>query len=234
MIVTVLRSIIIYFIVLVVIRVMGKRQIAQMQPFDVVITLIIADLATIPMSDQSIPLLNGIIPLFVLTIVHFFITFASCKNLGVRHFVNGKPIILVSPQGILEDNIKRLNMTVVDIMEASRYAGYLSLDEISYMIMETNGNISVIPKSINTPVSRGDLGINIDDQKLPVVLISDGKISKENLKITQVKEKNLINFLKKYNTFSKNVIIMHYSSSGDIFLQIRDKGKIVTNENLTK
>ena len=101
MIVTVLRCIIIYIVALIVIRVMGKRQIAQMQPFDVVITLIIADLATIPMSDQSIPLLNGIIPLLLLTVLHFVTTFLSTKFLRFRKLVNGKPTILVSPAGIL-------------------------------------------------------------------------------------------------------------------------------------
>ena len=186
MIVTVLRCIIIYIVALIVIRVMGKRQIAQMQPFDVVITLIIADLATIPMSDQSIPLLNGIVPLLVLTVVHFFITFLSTKILSVRKFVNGRPIILVSPAGILEDNIKKLNMTVVDVMEACRYAGYLSLEDVCYMIMETNGNISVIPNSNATEVTREDMKINKENEKLPVVLISDGKLSKENINITKV------------------------------------------------
>lgn len=234
MLVSLLRCIIIYFIVLIVIRVMGKRQIAQMQPFDVVITLIIADLATIPMSDQSIPLLNGIVPLFVLTVIHFLITFLSCKSLGVRHIVNGKPIILVSPQGILEENIKKLNMTVADVMEASRYAGYLSLEDINYMIMETNGNISVLPNSNATNVIRSDLKIEMEDDKLPVVLISDGKLSKENLKITKVDETLLNEFLAEHNTTTKQVVIMHYSSDGAIYLQVRGRGKLLTNKTLTK
>lgn len=233
MIVTVLRSILIYFIVLIVIRVMGKRQIAQMQPFDVVITLIIADLATIPMSDQSIPLLNGIVPLLVLTVVHFFITFLSCKSLGVRHVVNGKPVILVSPQGILEENIKKLNMTVADVMEASRYAGYLSLEDINYMIMETNGNISVLPNSDATNIIRSDLKVEKEDDKLPVVLISDGKISKENLEIVKVDNALLDKFLTEHNATVKDVVIMHYSSDGTIYLQVRGRGKLITNVNLT-
>lgn len=213
---------------------MGKRQIAQMQPFDVVITLIIADLATIPMSDQSIPLLNGIVPLLVLTVIHFLITFLSCKSLGIRHIVNGKPIILVSPQGILEENIKKLNMTVADVMEASRYVGYVSLEDINYMIMETNGNISVLPNSDATNVVRSDLKIDKEDDKLPVVLISDGKISKENLQITKVDDALLKNFLAMHNTNAKEVIIMHYSSDGTIYLQVRGRGKLITNKILTQ
>ncbi|MGN1227784.1 MAG: DUF421 domain-containing protein [Christensenellales bacterium] len=233
MIVSVLRCIIIYIIVLIVIRVMGKRQIAQMQPFDVVITLIIADLATIPMSDQSIPLLNGIVPLFVLTVIHFLITFASCKSLGIRHFVNGKPVILVSPQGILEENIKKLNMTVADVMEACRYAGYMSLEDINYMIMETNGNISVLPNSDASTVIRSDMKIEMEDDKLPVVLISDGKISQENLEIAKIDKQDLIEFLNEHNTNYKNVVIMHYASDGAIYLQVRGRDKLITNKKLT-
>lgn len=234
MIVSLLRCIIIYFVVLIVIRVMGKRQIAQMQPLDVVITLIIADLATIPMSDQSIPFFNGIVPLLVLTVVHFFITFASCKSLGIRHIVNGKPIILVSPDGILETNIKKLNMTVADVMEASRYAGYLSLEDINYMIMETNGNISVLPNSDATPVNRSDMKIKMEDDKLPFVLISDGKISKENLEIANIEEDAVNEFLKKYDVTSKDIVIMHYSKDGAIYLQIKKQPKIIANEILSK
>ena len=233
MIVTVLRCVIIYIVALIVIRVMGKRQIAQMQPIDVVITLIIADLATIPMSDQSVPLLSGIIPLLVLTVLHFLTTFLSCKFLKVRKLVNGKPIILISPEGILEDNIKKLNMTIADVMEASRYAGYMSLEDVNYMIMETNGNISVLPNSDATEVVRSDLKIEMQDDKLPVVLISDGKLSNENIEITKVDEKKLLDFLSSYNATYKDVIIMHYASDGSIYLQIRNKGKYITNKILT-
>ncbi|MBQ8749054.1 MAG: DUF421 domain-containing protein [Clostridia bacterium] len=234
MIVNILRCVIIYFIVLIVIRVMGKRQIAQMQPFDVVITLIIADLATIPVADQSIPLLNGIVPLFVLTILHFLFTFVSCKNLGVRHFLNGKPVILVSPQGILEENIKKLNMTVADVMEACRYAGFISLEDINYMIMETNGNISVLPNSDASQITRSDMKIDMEDDKMPVVLISHGKLSRENLKITAVDENLLIDFLSDYNATIKEVVILHYASDGTIYLQIKGESKIVTNKILTQ
>ena len=234
MIVTVLRCIIIYIIALIVIRVMGKRQIAQMQPFDVVITLIIADLATIPMSDQSIPLLNGIIPLLVLTVLHFLTTFLSTKNLRFRKLVNGRPIIIVSPAGIREDNIKKLNMTVADVMETIRYAGYLSLENISYVIMETNGNISIIPTNNASSITREDLKIKRRDEKLPVVLISDGKISKENLKLTKVNEKELKLFLNRNGTDYKDIIIMHYASDGTIYLQSRTKGKKMFNQILTK
>lgn len=228
----VLRSIIIYVIVLLVIRVMGKRQIAQMQPLDVVITLIIADLATIPMSDLTIPLLNGILPLFVLTIMHFIITFFACKNLKVRNFVNGHAVILIGPEGILEENIKNLNMTIADLMETCRCAGYLSLDNVLYAIMETNGNISVIPVSKETPLTRSDLNIDKKETLLPYILISDGKISTENLKVFNIEEKEIMDFLQEQETKLKEVIVLQYSKDGKIYFQTKQKDKQILQHKL--
>ena len=221
----ILRSVIIYFIVLFVIRIMGKRQIAQMQPLDVVITLIIADLATIPMSDLTIPLLNGIIPLFVLTLLHIVITFIACKNVKLRKFINGQAIILIGPQGVLEENLKQQNLTVADVIEACRYAGYLSLSEVEYVIMETNGNISVIPTSACKGVSCADLKIKHTSSPLPYLLISDGKLAKENLTRFNIKESELLAFLKEHNTHLKDVIVMQYDKCGNIFLQTKKGSK---------
>ena len=228
----VLRCIIIYAIVLLVIRVMGKRQIAQMQPFDVVITLIIADIATIPMSDLTIPLLNSILPLFILTILHFGLTFLSCKNIKVRNFVNGTAIILVGPNGIVENNVKSLNMTIADILEACRYEGYLSLDDVLYVIMETNGNISIIPKSASSEVTKSDLNIQTPDSPLPYLLISDGKVASNNLFRFELSEKELSEFLAKRKSKIKDVVIMQYSKDGKVFLQTKKGGKDVFFEKL--
>ena len=160
---------------------MGKRQIAQMQPFELVITLIIADLATIPMADISIPLINGIVPLIVLAILHFGITFISCKWLPTRKFFNGKPVVLVDSNGIVEEALDKLNVNINDILEACRYAGYMSLADVQFVIMETNGNISIIPNSDNTPVTREDLNIKSENPKKIVCFNILSKASPEDM-----------------------------------------------------
>ena len=204
---------------------MGKRQIAQMQPLDVVITLIIADLATIPMSDLTIPLLNGIIPLFVLTILHFTLTFLSCKIVKVRNIVNGTAVILVGPEGIIEKNVQSLNLTVADILESCRSAGYLSLEDVLYVIMETNGNISIIPKSDSTEITRSDLKIKGEEPPIPYLLISDGKICTNNLKRFGISPDELKSFLKQENCTLKDTTIMQYDKNGHIYLQSSNKVK---------
>ena len=233
MITVIVRCLIIYIIALFIIRIMGKRQIAQMQPFELVITLIIADLATVPMADVSIPLINGIIPLVVLAILHFGITFISCKWLKSREFFNGKPVILVDQNGIIEDSLKKLNVNINDILEACRYAGYLSLADVQLVIMETNGNISIIPNSDNTPVTRQDLKVNQPEPTLPSLLISDGKYSYENINLMQVSKERLEQFLKEQNTNVKDVLIMSYSSDGEIFLQCKGQSKKELNKILS-
>lgn len=234
MITLILRCLIIYIIALIVIRVMGKRQIAQMQPFELVITLIIADLATVPMSDVNIPLINGIVPLLVLAILHYVITLMSCKNIKCRSFFNGRSAILIGPNGINEKEIKEMNITINDVIEACRFAGYLNLDEIQYVIMETNGNISVIPNSNSTPTTREDLNIQKQDPELPLFLISDGKYSIENIKLMKLTKNDVDKFLTKHDTYIKDVIVMSYTKSGKIFLQTALQGKQTFNEVLTK
>ena len=221
----IIRSVIIYIILLLVIRIMGKRQIAQMQPLDVVITLIIADLASIPMSDLTIPLLNGIIPLFVLTLLHLVITFIACKSITMRKFINGRAIILIGPQGVLEENLKNCNMTIADVIEACRYAGYMSLSEVLYVIMETNGNISVIPKSACQNVTQQDLQIKTNDPPLPYLMISDGKISSINLKRFGITKEEVEQMLKSKGTTSQDVIVMQYDKTGKVFMQTKKSGR---------
>ena len=138
-----LRVLIIYVTVLIFLRLMGKRQIGEMQPYEVVITLIIADLATLPMSDTNIPLLNGILPLAILVLIHYFLTLIIRKNNKLRKIISGSPVIVISPKGIEYDALKNLNMCLDDVIEMLRQANYYSFDQILYAIIETNGKLSV-------------------------------------------------------------------------------------------
>lgn len=177
---TIIRVVIVYLIVLIVIRLMGKRQIGQMQPFELVITLIIADLATIPMSERTIPLISGVVPVLTLLLIHFVITFFTTKSLRFRKVVNGKPVIIVSPNGIVYENMKNLNMNIDDLQELIRGANCQNLAEIQYAVVETNGNFTVIKKAENSPVSVGDLNLKKEENELAIVLVSDGKIISKN------------------------------------------------------
>ena len=126
----IIRSILVYLIVLFVFRVMGKRQLGQMQPFELVLTLIIADLATIPMAEVAMPVLHGVIPLLTLVVLHFIITFLTRKSCKISKFVSGKPMIVVNPKGIDYKALKNLNLSTDDLFEALRGSGFFSLSDV--------------------------------------------------------------------------------------------------------
>ena len=226
----ILRAIIVYIIVLIVFRLMGKRQIGQMQPFELVLTLIIADLATIPMAEMSVPILHGIVPLFTLVVLHFVLTIISKKSIKFNRFISGKPIIVINPKGIDYEALRQLNISVDDVFGAIRAKGFFSLEQVNYAIMETNGTINVMPKSDFSPVCNQDLDINASEQSLPVTLISEGTLMQENLSLANIDKDYVIKLLKKAKISSiKNCIVLTLTDKKQVYAQEKNK-KFVTFE----
>ena len=228
----ILRAIIIYLIVLVVLRLMGKRQIGDMQPCELVITLVIADLACIPMSETTIPILYGITPLLTLVVLHFIVTLLSRKSLFLRKLINGKPVIVIDKSGINYKALKALNMTLNDLTEALRVANYFSFNDVAYAILETNGNLSVLPKISTQPVTNNNMKLNLPENTLQVMLINDGKISYENLNLLNIKEDFIKNILKKENVKTiKDVLVMCIDAYGEIYFQTKKNPPKIINSS---
>lgn len=219
-----LRVIIIYITVLVFLRLMGKRQIGEMQPYEVVITLIIADLATLPMSDSNIPLMNGILPLAILVLIHYLITLLTRKNQKLRRLMCGKPIIVINQNGIEYQAMKDLNMSVDDLIEMLRQAGYYSFDQILYAIIETNGKLSVIPTSENAPATAKDVNADNPPAQLPRIIISDGKTLKNQLKSLNISSKSFNKLLTDLSVPSiKDILVLSVEENGKIYFQLKNK-----------
>lgn len=215
-----LRSIIIYFCVLVVVRLMGKRQIGEMQPFEFVITLIIADLACIPMAELSVPILHGVVPIVTLLIVHFFICFLARKSMIARYILTGRPAIVIDSRGINYKELRSLNMTLDDLMELVRGCDVFNLADIAYAILETNGNLCVIKKAQTEPVTREDMKIKVSQSSLPVNIIMDGKLMKENVELTGIDEKFINKCIEKAKIKRvKDVLIFTLDANGEVFIQ---------------
>jgi uncharacterized membrane protein YcaP (DUF421 family) len=142
----VLRVLIIYTVAFVVIRLMGKRQIGEMAPFELVITLIIADLATIPMSDPTIPIWYGVLPLLFIEVLHFFVTKLQYKSKKFRSLISGNPVIVITPNGVDRAKLKSLDICDDELTEMLRAAGTFDIKTVKYAIIETNGKLSIIPK----------------------------------------------------------------------------------------
>lgn len=227
----IIRSIIIYLIVLLVFRLMGKRQLGQMQPFELVLTLIIADLATIPMAEVSVPVLHGVVPLLTLVVLHFILTLISRSSHFFSKIISGKPVIIVNPKGIDYKAMKKLNLSTDDIFEALRGAGYFNISQVQYAIMETNGKVSVMPKAEYAPLTNGDLKTNADESFLPIVLVSEGKIIKENIELANISQGVIEDIINKNSKGAsvKDVLLLTLDRTGEGYLQLKKgEGKTIT------
>ncbi|MBQ3047439.1 MAG: DUF421 domain-containing protein [Clostridia bacterium] len=220
----ILRAIIIYTIVLFAVRIMGKRQIGDMQPFELVVTLIIADLACIPMSDITIPIVFGIVPLFSLVVFHYFFSFLNRKSIFFRKLLNGRPIIVVDELGINYSALKKLNMTINDLTEGLRACDCFDLNDVAYAIVETNGKISVLLKSNCLPATNKDLKIKTGQSSLSLIIINDGKFIESNLEPLNIDNKTVENILKQNNIKNKkDVLLLSINNNGDVYLQQKNK-----------
>lgn len=182
MILSYLRSIFLYLLLIIVIRLMGKRQIGQMEPAEFVVTMLVANLAAIPMQDGGIPLFSGTVPILTVLGTELVLSSLSLKNIRLRKLLCGKPVILIENGNILQQNLKKTRVTLDELTGHLREKDVLDLKTVQYAILETNGNISVFPYPKEKPASAKDAGIPAKKQYLPLTVISDGKLISENLK----------------------------------------------------
>lgn len=220
MLVSIIRTIILYLIIVLVLRVMGKRQIGQLQPFELVIILMISELAAIPSQDTSIPLIAGLIPVIVLLLLGVAISQISLKSEKARAVICGTPTILINKGQILEDQLRKLRYNISDLLEQLRVKNVPDIADVEYAILETNGQLSVIPKSLKRPVTPDDLKLQISMEGLPYTLIMDGVVQHHNFTKANVTPEWLKQELKKGNINDpKKVFLAVVDSYGNLFYQ---------------
>ena len=185
MILSYFRTIILYLILIAVIRLMGKRQIGQMEPSEFVVTMLVANLASIPMQDGGIPLFSGIVPIVTVLGIELVLSALSLHSLKIRKILCGKPVILIENGNILQKNLKKTRVTLDELTGHLREKDVLDLRAVQYAILETNGNLSVFPYPKEKPASAKDAGIPARPQQLPITIISDGKLLPDNLTIAK-------------------------------------------------
>ena len=222
------RSIIIYILLLVIMRLMGKRQLSELQPFEFAITLIIAELACIPMAEVQIPLAYGIIPIFTLFVLHLLITKISSKSLRFNKFLNGKPMIVMTPNGIDMRLLKELDMNVTDLLHALREAGYFFPSQVAYAILETNGKLSVLPKGYASPLTPQAAGIESQPTQMPYPVVCEGVVENANLDLAMVTKQQLTDLLEHYKLQVKDVMLLSVSGGKEVFIQPKRGKAIIT------
>ena len=206
--ISVIRTLILYLIILVMIRVMGKRQISELQTSELVVTLLISNIAVIPMQDTSLPLLSGVIPILLLVGCEVILSWLMLKNSAFRALVCGKPQIIISNGTIIQKKMKLLRISTEDLMEQLRQAGVFTLGDVKYAILETNGKLSVLKKPEKETVTAQQMNIEKFEDEFEVVIISDGEIAEGSMNVCGVTRSWLDKILKKNNITAKEVFIM--------------------------
>ncbi len=215
-----IRTAIFYFLVIISMRLMGKKQIGELQPFELAITIMISELASFAIQDTRIPIIHGVIAIITLLLIQTILSLLELKSEKVRLLLNGKPSILINNGKIDIQELKRQQFNINDLMEDLRLQNYFNLDDVHYAILETSGQLSIIPKTDLAPATKGDLKVPFKQDTIPVTLILDGRINHNNLKIIDKDENWLINKLKKLNIdSSKEIFIALIDSKGSFYYQ---------------
>ena len=205
-----IRTLILFLSLILAMRLMGKRQIGEMQPNELVVTLLISEIAAIPLQDTSQPILNGVVAIFMLVILEILISVISMKSLFMRKIMNGKSAVIIKNGVIDQQMMKSVRMTVLDLVELLRGQDVFDISTVAFAVLEVNGNLSVLLKSSEQPATAADLNVKKDKALLPLPVISDGKIIKESLEAIGTDEGAVRKMLKGDNV-------------SDIFLMTMDR-----------
>lgn len=213
MLISFIRTIISYILVVAAIRIMGKRQVGQLEPTELVITLMISDLATIPLSHVSIPLIHGVIPILTLIVAEATLSFVELKSRNFRKIMSGTPIIVIKEGNVIENELVKQRLNLDDLMEMLRMQGQTDISEIKYGILETSGNLSIVLKNKQTTKQEKFLG-------LPFMFICDGKVNEKALFLYSKDKEWLIKKLK--NTKISEVLYAGVTETGEFYFQKRE------------
>ena len=219
MLITFIRAIILYIIVLVVMRMMGKREIGQLQPFELAISIMIADLASIPMADTGIPITNGIIPILGLLVMHLVISILNIKSIRAREIICGKPSILIYRGKIDEKVLKKERFTINELQERLRGNNVVNLGDVEYAILETSGEVTVIQKPNKRNTTPEDFNVMPDYEGISYDLVIDGKIMYDNLKILDKDYDWLKKEVNKFGFNPEEALIVTLDGNNQFFCQ---------------
>ena len=213
MIISYIRTILLYGVLIMVIRLMGKRQIGQMEPSEFVVTMLVANLASIPMQDSAIPLFSGLVPILTVLGVELVLSALSLRSIRLRKLLCGKPVILIENGVILQENLRKTRVTLDELTGHLREKDVLDPRAVQFAILETNGNLSVFPYPKERPATCKEAGIQARKQYLPITIVSDGRLLSDNLQKAG-----------KDTTWLKNALRKEHARLQDVWLLTVDKG----------
>lgn len=223
MIVIIIRTLILYGAVIFSLRIMGKRQIGELQPSELVVAIMISDVATVPMQSLDIPLLSGIIPVLTLLLAEVITSYMSIKSNAMRKFFMGEPSVIIYNGVICEKELSRQRFNLSDLLEELRLLGCFDISDVLVAVLETSGKLSVIPKDDARAVTVRDLNLtNVRKEGLPYTVILDGKFNKYELRRSEKTEQQIIDEIKKRGAKGvKDVFIASIDAEGEMYMQLK-------------
>lgn len=215
MLVSLIRTFILYVFLVIIMRIMGKRQIGELQPTELVITLLLSEIIAIPMQDNDIPLVSTFIPALVLVGFEILTSLFSLKSIRFRTLIQGHSIIIIDDGKLNLEKIKELRFSIDDILEALRQKDVFDISKVQYAVVETNGNISVMLKPENEPVTVSDINLAPEDKGLPCIVILDGQIIKADFRVCDMTDTKLNEIIEKDKIDVKNTLLMTVDKKGN-------------------
>lgn len=224
MIVSLIRTFLLYIVIIFAVRLMGKRQISELQTSELVVTLLISDIASIPMQNTGQPLVSGLVPIFTLVAIEIILSILMLKSGGFRKIICGSPVVVISDGKIQQNELRRLRMTIEDLFEDLRQNSIVALSDVAYAIVETNGKLSVIKKPGKDSVTPDMLQLIVPDTGIETVVVSDGVISEASAKLCKKSAAWVEGAVKSKNLTLDQVFLMTANTAGD-FQIIKKEGK---------
>jgi len=226
MLIILLRTVILYIFIIIGIRLLGKRQVGELEPTELVLALLIADLASVPMQENGIPLLAGLIPIVTLLCLAMIMSILMMHSIKFRAFLCGRPSIVIEHGILKEGELLRNRFTLDELMEELRGKGFTDISSIQYAVLETNGTLSVIPKASEQPVTASQLGLSPSDPGLPAILISDGRLLSHNLDLRGYDRKWLSKQLHSYGVSQpEEVFLLTVDENGKTYFVAKENAR---------
>ncbi len=223
MVTNMIRTLFLYLLLIAVMRILGKKQVGQLDPTEFVVVLLLSELAAVSMQDMNLPLMNCVVPIITLLCIEIVFSVLEMKSKKLRNLMQGNPVILISDGKLLYKALKSTRYNIDDVMQELRLAGYSDIREIEYAILENSGNLSVIPKSANRPLTAQDINLKIKPEGYPHIVISDGKIDEQALKTCGLEKSKLMKKLKNKGILSEeNVLFAIYDTCGNFYYQMKE------------
>lgn len=223
MLIVFVRTLVLYLVVIIAMRIMGKRQIGQLQPFELAVAIMISELASVPMQNTGIPLVNGIIPILTILTAQIAISFIALKSYKARNIICGTPSMLITKGKLNEDIFRKELYSLTDMLEQLRNKDIYNISDVEYAILETNGQLSIIPKATKRGVTTEDMQLKVKEDSPALDIIIDGTIITHNIK-GKYNMDWLNSQLKKHNIKSaKDIFFANVGSDGTFFYQVKKK-----------